>query len=71
MYDINSSELIFQSELYLNFHLSYRELNDYFFCFPLEKVIIGIQFANVHDGSMFKGLVGHYSPKAGVGNKAD
>jgi hypothetical protein len=51
LYDINTSELLFQAELYVNFCNNYRELSDYFYCFPHEKVLIGIQFANVHDAA--------------------
>jgi len=57
VYDINTNEMVFQSELYINFHDAYKELNDYFFTFPLEKIQIGIQFSNVHDASMFKNLI--------------
>lgn len=63
LYDINTSELLFQAELYVNFSKNYRELNDYFYCFPHEKVIVGIQFANVHDASLFRNLVQTYSFK--------
>lgn len=42
LYDINTSDLLFQTELYLNFDEKYLELNDYFYSFPLEKVHIGI-----------------------------
>ncbi len=42
LYDINTNELLFQAELYVNFHRNYRELNDYFYCFPHEKILVGI-----------------------------
>lgn len=63
MYDINTSELLFQAELYVNFHRNYRELNDYFYCFPHEKILVGIQYANVHDASLFRNLIQTYSFK--------
>ena len=63
MYDINTTELLFQAELYVNFCNNYRELSDYFYCFPHEKVVVGIQFANVHDASLFRNLVNSYSFK--------
>lgn len=63
LFDINSGELLFQTELYINFHESYRELSDYFYSFPLEKVNIGVQFANVHDASAFRNLIQTYSFK--------
>ena len=63
MYDINTSELLFQAELYVNFYKNFRELNDYFYCFPHEKVLVGIQFSNVHDASLFRNLVNTYSFK--------
>lgn len=42
LYDVNTSELLFQAELYINFQRNYRELSDYFYCFPHEKVLVGI-----------------------------
>jgi hypothetical protein len=42
LYDVNSNELLFQSELYVNFHKNYKELSDYFYCFPHEKCIVGL-----------------------------
>ena len=42
LYDINTNEMLFQCELYINFSDTYREINDYFFAFPLEKLHIGI-----------------------------
>lgn len=57
LYDINTSELLFQAELYVNFHRNYREMNDYFYCFPHEKILIGLQFSNVHDASCFRNLI--------------
>lgn len=57
MYDINSNKLLFQTELYINFNATYKELNDYFHCFPIEKMVVGIEFANVHDASSFKNLI--------------
>ena len=63
LYDINTSELLFQAELYVNFHKNYRDLNDYFYCFPHEKILVGIQFSNVHDGTYFRNLIQTYSFK--------
>lgn len=63
VYDINTSELLFQAELYVNFHRNYRELNDYFYCFPHEKILVGIQYSNVHDASCFRNLIQTYSFK--------
>jgi hypothetical protein len=47
LFDINSNELLFQSELYINFHESCKEISDSFICFPLEKIVIGVEFAEV------------------------
>ena len=63
LYDINTNELLFQAELYVNFHRNYRELNDYFYCFPHEKILVGIQYSNVHDASIFRNLIQTYSFK--------
>ena len=63
LYDINTYDLLFQTELYINFHQDYRELTDNFHCFPLEKVVVGLEFANVHDASAFKSLVLKYAFK--------
>jgi hypothetical protein len=70
VYDINTSELLFQAELYVNFHKNYRELNDYFYCFPHEKILVGIQFSNVHDASCFRNLIQTYAFKC-TGNLND
>ena len=48
----------------MNFHEHYRELNDYFGCFVMEKLIVGIEFSNVHDASVFKRLIHAYSIKS-------
>jgi hypothetical protein len=70
VYDINTSELLFQAELYVNFHKNYRELNDYFYCFPHEKLLVGIQYSNVHDASCFRNLIQTYAFKC-TGNLND
>ncbi|CDW79346.1 neural wiskott-aldrich syndrome protein [Stylonychia lemnae] len=64
LYDMNTCDLLFQTEMYLNFNQKYKELSDYFHYFPLEKVNIGIQFANVHDASVFRNLILQYSIKS-------
>ena len=61
LYDINSSKLLFQCELYINFNKHFKEVNDYFHCFPTEKIIVGVEFANVNDASNFKNLIKEYS----------
>ena len=61
LYDINTSELLFQSELYINFVENYRALKDKFYCFPLQKTIVAFEFANVHDAMYFKKLVDQFS----------
>ncbi len=63
LYDINTQELIFMLETYINFHEYYKELNDNFHAFPLEKIIMGVEFASVYDASTFKKFVNNYSLK--------
>lgn len=63
LYDINNCKLLFQFELYVNFHLKYMEINDVFHCFPIEKLIIGIEFSQVTDASTFKNIIQQYSIK--------
>lgn len=38
-------------------------MNDYFHCFPTEKIIVGVEFSNVNDASNFKNLIKEYSFK--------
>ena len=49
LYDINTCELIFQTELYVNFDETYVHITDKFYCFPLVKTVMGVEFANVYD----------------------
>ena len=60
VFDINTSQMIFQTELYINFPLSYVPVNDKFYCFPLLKAVIGVEFANLNDAIYFKKLVGKF-----------
>jgi hypothetical protein len=61
LYDMNTSELLFQSELYVNISENYRALRDKFYCFSLNKTIVAFQFANLHDAMYFKKLVDQFS----------
>ena len=61
LYDMNTSELLFQSELYVNISENYRALRDKFYCFSLHKTIVAFQFANLHDAMYFKKLVDQFS----------
>jgi hypothetical protein len=53
LYDMNSCELIFQQELYLNFDQSYKMVNEHLYCFPIVKTILGVEFANSIDAKLF------------------
>eukprot|EP00350_Pseudokeronopsis_sp_OXSARD2_P011232 CAMPEP_0170564854 /NCGR_PEP_ID=MMETSP0211-20121228/75283_1 /TAXON_ID=311385 /ORGANISM="Pseudokeronopsis sp., Strain OXSARD2" /LENGTH=203 /DNA_ID=CAMNT_0010884857 /DNA_START=14 /DNA_END=625 /DNA_ORIENTATION=- len=64
LYDINNSELLFQTELYLNFQDYYKVLSENFHCFPLEKVVVGIEFSDTSEASSFEKLIEKYSFKA-------
>mmetsp|Transcript_41555 Transcript_41555/g.30546 ORF Transcript_41555/g.30546 Transcript_41555/m.30546 type:complete len:252 (-) Transcript_41555:603-1358(-) len=64
LFDINTSELLFQTELYINFAKHYRVLTENFHCFPLEKVIVGIEFSDSSEASAFEKLIDRYSLKA-------
>ena len=53
LYDINTSELLFQTELYVNFKTHYTYICDKFYCFPLVKAVLGLEFASLHDATYF------------------
>lgn len=55
LYDINTNQLIFQTEIYVN--IEYRQLRPKFFCYPIAKVLVGFNFANLLDAICFKNLV--------------
>ena len=61
LFDINNFRLIFQCELYLNFKKHYREIKSTFYCFPLPKIVIGVEFSNYMDADFFRILVHKYS----------
>ena len=61
LFDINNFRLIFQCELYLNFSRHYKEIKSTFYCFPLPKVVIGIEFSNFMDADFFRILIHKYS----------
>mmetsp|Transcript_1055 Transcript_1055/g.946 ORF Transcript_1055/g.946 Transcript_1055/m.946 type:complete len:86 (+) Transcript_1055:240-497(+) len=64
MYDLNSFDLLFETELYMNFHTHYKEINDYFYCFPIAgKNIIGFSFADSNEALKIASLVMKYGPK--------
>lgn len=63
LFDINNFRLLFQVEIYLNFNVHYREIKSTFFCFPLPKLTVGIEFSNLEDAAFFKVLVDRFSPK--------
>ena len=57
MYDINTNELIFQTELYINFGSHYTFICDKFYCFPIVKSVLGVEFSNLNDALYFKKLI--------------
>lgn len=63
LYDINTSQLIFQSELYVNIAEQYREVRPKFYCYPIQKTIVGFNFANLLDAMCFSNLVQQFSFK--------
>ena len=60
VYDVNTSEMLFETELYVNFVKHYTQLNDKFFCFPIISAVIGIEFANANDAATFQLLIEKY-----------
>ena len=60
LFDINSSQLLFQLELCVNFARNYCRLRDKFYCFPLSKTILGINFAYKDDADCFRNLVQNF-----------
>ena len=63
LYDVNTFELTFMAEMYLNFAETYKNVSEKFFNFPLVKTVIGIEFANLYDAKYFKRLVQSFSFK--------
>ena len=61
LYDLNTSELLFQTEVYVNMGESYVVVRDKFHCFPLLKTVIGLDFANLYDALYFKKLVDRFA----------
>ena len=57
LYDINTSELLFQTELFVNFANNFTYICDKFYCFPLVKAVLGVEFANLNDALYFKRLI--------------
>ncbi len=53
LYDINSMQLLFQAELFVNIVEVYRQVKPKFYCFPLAKTVIGFKFANLLDATYF------------------
>lgn len=74
MYDLNTYDLVFECELYIDFHLTYTEVNDFFHCFEVPgEFLIGFSFADSNEAMKFKNCVQTYSPKSqkpGGGNLA-
>ena len=64
LYDINTSELLFQTELFVNFANNFTYICDKFYCFPLVKAVLGVEFANLNDALYFKRLI----DKAAIAN---
>jgi hypothetical protein len=44
-------------------HRHYREISATFFCFPLPKLVLGLEFSNEDDAGFFYILINKYSPK--------
>lgn len=60
LYDLNTSELIFQHETYLNFAKTYQMVHEHFYCFPIVKSVLGIEFANSIDAKVFQKLINKF-----------
>jgi hypothetical protein len=57
LYDINTNQLIFQTEIYIGMSNLYKEIKPKFYCFPLGKTVIGLNFANLLDALHFLNLI--------------
>jgi len=65
MYDLNTFDMVFECELYLDFHNSYVEINDFFHCFEVPgEFFIGFSFADSNEAMKFRVCVQNYSPKS-------
>ena len=49
LFDLNTFEIIFESELYKKFNIFYSECNDYFHCFEIHNGFIGFRFADSNE----------------------
>ncbi|CAG9316024.1 unnamed protein product [Blepharisma stoltei] len=63
MYDLNTFDLIFETELYYDFFNFYDQLSQSFFCFPIPGGQIGIYFCSPNEAESFKQKIRSFSPK--------
>lgn len=68
LYDLNSYEVLFETELYYDFNDYLLELNSCFYCFPIEAGQIGISFAKAGEARNFAAKIRQVSPKTSEGN---
>ena len=69
MYDINNYRLLFQCEIYINMHKKFHMVQPYFYCFPMPKMVLGIEFSSQKDAMFMQMLVKKYCPKMDVDNQ--
>mmetsp|Transcript_20061 Transcript_20061/g.22712 ORF Transcript_20061/g.22712 Transcript_20061/m.22712 type:complete len:594 (+) Transcript_20061:49-1830(+) len=63
MFELNTYDLLFETELYEDFKEHYHELNEYFHCFEIDGGYVGFSFSDSKDASKFKTQINLYSDK--------
>lgn len=61
LYSVENFSLLMYTELYINFVKNYVKLNEHFYSFPLDNLIIGVCFGEKADARVFQTLVEQYS----------
>lgn len=67
LYDLNSYEVLFETEMYYDFCDYVLELNPSFYTFPIDAGQIGVSFAKTNEAKVFASRMKHVSPKSSEG----
>ena len=63
MFDINDYRLLFECEIFIDMHLHFRAMKPNFYCFPLPKMVMGLEFSSNEDAQFFSVLISKYAPR--------
>ena len=61
LYSLQNYSLLMYTELYVNFNKNFVKLNEHFYSYPCEDMILGICFGEKEEGRHFNTLVQRYS----------